>query len=428
MNPISGTFRKKAGYGGSDEFKRDFLKFLTDEKEINELFMVVDEELKMMAKICSRGGMIVGPLLKEMSRLIHTEYILCGESAKDLIDVLRDSMFAATVTGGPLENAANIIYKYENEGRSYYSGALALIGRDEAGEFLDSPICIRTVEIAGNGEAVFRVGATLVRNSDPDSELEETRSKISGIVNSIVNPQQTPPVRMLDRLRNDEDVAELLQMRNQHLSKFWFFSQSGMHIEVAGLEGRKAVIMDNQDDFCYMEKHIMCKMGLSVDVVRNADFNLSDFDGYDLVVIGPGTGNPNDQANPKMGKALAVTRELLQGRRKFMSICLGHQILCRALGIEVFKKKETFQGVPKTIDYFGVPEIAGFYNTFAGRYANGLEQRLNVDVAYDKGSGEIHTIKDRGGNFTGFQFHVESILTQNGYDILKNALLELLAQ
>jgi 2-amino-4-deoxychorismate synthase len=426
MNPISGTFRKKSTYGNSAEFKNDFVKFLNNEKEINELFMVVDEELKMMAKMCDKGGMIVGPMLKEMSKLIHTEYILSGESNKDLIDVLRESMFAATVVGGPLENAASIIYKYETEGRSYYSGALALIGWDEQGEFLDSPICIRTIEINKSGEAVFRVGATLVRNSDPESELEETKSKIGGIVASIGSPVRTAPVRMLDRFRNDEDIAELLQLRNQHLSKFWFFSQSGMHIEVTGLVGKRVVIIDNEDDFCHMQKHIMGKMGITVDVVRFSDFIPENFVDHDLVVIGPGIGDPNDIQSQKMKKIFEVTNEFLRQERKFLSICLGHQILCRALGIEVIKKKETFQGVPKTIDLFGVPEIAGFYNTFAGRFTEGLEAKKNISVSYDHGSGEIHSIKDNGRKFIGFQFHVESILTQNGYDILKNALLELM--
>jgi phenazine biosynthesis protein phzE len=52
MNPISGTFRK-AKYENYTDFKKDFILFLKDQKEINELFMCVDEELKMMSKICS---------------------------------------------------------------------------------------------------------------------------------------------------------------------------------------------------------------------------------------------------------------------------------------------------------------------------------------------------------------------------------------
>ena len=72
-----------------------------DEKEIYELFMVVDEELKMMCDICHEGGQVLGPFLKPMSRLVHTEYLLAGRTDRDPREVLRDTMYAATVTGSP---------------------------------------------------------------------------------------------------------------------------------------------------------------------------------------------------------------------------------------------------------------------------------------------------------------------------------------
>ncbi|MBA2558487.1 MAG: chorismate-binding protein, partial [Propionibacteriales bacterium] len=135
MNPISGTFRVDClrGVGGAAERKRRLLEFLDDEKEIYELFMVVDEELKMMCDICSEGGQILGPYLKAMTHLIHTEYVLAGRTSKDVREVLRSSMFAATVTGSPVENACRLIKKYETEGRGYYAAVAALIGRDADG-------------------------------------------------------------------------------------------------------------------------------------------------------------------------------------------------------------------------------------------------------------------------------------------------------
>ena len=96
MNPISGTFRV-AGHG--DALKERLLDFLADEKEVFELFMVVDEELKMMCDICHEGGQVLGPFLKPMTHLIHTEYLLAGRSDRDHREILRDTMYAATVTG-----------------------------------------------------------------------------------------------------------------------------------------------------------------------------------------------------------------------------------------------------------------------------------------------------------------------------------------
>ena len=152
MNPISGTFRV-GGIGDAGERKARLLEFLADEKEIYELFMVVDEELKMMCDICSEGGQILGPYLKPMTHLIHTEYILAGRTHRDVRDVLRSSMYAATVTGSPVENACRLIAEVRA------AGARLLRGRDgadrprrrRASPTADAPIILRTADVGPTG-------------------------------------------------------------------------------------------------------------------------------------------------------------------------------------------------------------------------------------------------------------------------------------
>ena len=165
MNPISGTFRLR-GLTDQAARKQGLLDFLADEKEIYELFMVVDEELKMMCDICSEGGLVLGPFLKPMTHLVHTEYLLAGRTHRDPREVLRDSMFAATVTGSPVENACRLIARYEPQGRGYYASVLALLGRDADGEpTLDAPILIRTADVdlsgTGAGDRGRHAGARL---------------------------------------------------------------------------------------------------------------------------------------------------------------------------------------------------------------------------------------------------------------------------
>jgi 2-amino-4-deoxychorismate synthase len=128
MNPICGTLPKAAVHG-----KQDLVEFLNDPKEINELFQVVDEELKMMCKICSTGGAVRGPRIREMRALFHTDYELEGISSMDKIDAFRLSMFAATMVGSPLESAARVIARYEPDSRRYYSSALLMLGNDAQG-------------------------------------------------------------------------------------------------------------------------------------------------------------------------------------------------------------------------------------------------------------------------------------------------------
>ncbi|MET0495838.1 MAG: chorismate-binding protein, partial [Actinoplanes sp.] len=125
MNPISGTFR----HDGT----RELVDFLSDRKEIDELYMVLDEELKMMAAVAEHGGQVVGPYLKRMAHLTHTEYLLAGRGSLDVRDVLRATMFAPTVTGSPVENACRVIARHERRGRGYYAGVLALLGHDDDG-------------------------------------------------------------------------------------------------------------------------------------------------------------------------------------------------------------------------------------------------------------------------------------------------------
>lgn len=182
MNPISGTYR----YPPSGPSLPEVMDFLANQKESDELYMVLDEELKMMTRICEPGVHVSGPHLKQMARLAHTEYFIEGETRRDVRDILRETMFAPTVTGSPLENACRVIQNYETGGRGYYSGVLALVGSDASGErTLDSSILIRTADIDDRGRMAIGVGSTLVRHSDPVSEVAETHAKAAGLLAAV---------------------------------------------------------------------------------------------------------------------------------------------------------------------------------------------------------------------------------------------------
>jgi phenazine biosynthesis protein phzE len=195
MNPISGTYR----YPASGPTLHGIIGFLSDTKEKDELYMVVDEELKMMARFCPQGGKVVGPYLKEMSKLAHTEYFIEGRTTEDPRKILRDTLFAPTVTGSPIENACRIIVKHEPEGRRFYGGVIALIGRDAHGQWmLDSSILIRTADINATGQLRIAVGATIVRHSDPMSEAAETRAKGNALLGAIGHQHISVPIEIDD--------------------------------------------------------------------------------------------------------------------------------------------------------------------------------------------------------------------------------------
>ncbi|MFS0883678.1 anthranilate synthase family protein [Aeromicrobium sp. 179-A 4D2 NHS] len=417
MNPISGTFRMR-GLDTHAERKRELLRFLSDEKEIYELFMVVDEELKMMCDLCHEGGLVLGPYLKPMTHLVHTEYLLAGRTDRDPREILRDSMFAATVTGSPVENACRVIKQYEPQGRGYYASVAALLGRDEQGApRLDAPILIRTADVDLEGNLVVTAGATLVRDSDAEYETNETWAKASGILSAFGLVESAPPaVEGFDAFTREDDVLIALGSRNQRLSQFWLSDQSGTP-QVPALTGKRVVVLDGEDDFVNMLSHVFGVMGMTTDVVRHDEWTETALDGHDLVVVGPGPGDPRDGDDPKIANLRAATARLLDRRQPFLAICLGHQTLCHQLGLDLAYKDIVFQGTQSALPVLDRTETVGFYNTFVGRVpASGLPEGVTVQT--DPESGDIHLVA--GPHYRGIQFHAESILTQNGYAILRD--------
>ncbi|MDQ4006712.1 MAG: chorismate-binding protein [Actinomycetota bacterium] len=428
MNPISGTFRLPRGERGRDhltDLKQQLLGFLADDKEIYELFMVVDEELKMMCDICSEGGQVLGPYLKPMTHLIHTEYLLAGRSHRDVRDVLRDSMFAATVTGSPVENACRLIRKYEREGRGYYASVLALLGRDADGApTADAPILIRTGDVSLDGELAVTAGATLVRDSDPAYETEETHAKAGGILTAfgLAQAPDVPREGMRD-LVVDEDVLIALASRNQRLSRFWMTDQSDTGV-VTDLVGRTAVILDGEDDFINMLRHVLTVLGMKVSVVRHDSWQPGCLEGFDLVVVGPGPGDPRDTDHPKIAVLHEAVDALLAGEQRFLAVCLGHQVLCSRLGLPLRYKDIVFQGTQTKVRVLDREENVGFYNTFVARVDEDTALPGGVRVDRDPATGDVHAVA--GPHFRGIQFHAESILSENGYGVIRDLVTELL--
>ncbi|MEV5280181.1 anthranilate synthase family protein [Streptomyces sp. NPDC052811] len=413
MNPISGTYR----YPADGPTPEGLLAFLADRKETDELSMVVDEELKMMCTVGDMGGVVIGPRLKEMAHLAHTEYELRGRSSLDVRDVLRETMFAATVTGSPVQNACRVIERYEPGGRGYYAGALALLGRDAGGaQTLDSPILIRTADISPDGRLKVPVGATLVRHSDPAGEVAETHAKAAGVLAALgVRPARPLTAAVRPRLAEDPRVRAALDARRADLAPFWLRMQD-RPAEPAG----SALVIDGEDTFTAMLAHVLRSAGLSVSVLRYDAPQLRERAlGHEgPVILGPGPGDPSKTADPKMRLLRPLAAQLLRSHRHgLLGVCLGHELIAAELGLEIVRKRVPHQGAQVRIDLFGRPETVGFYNSFVARCEGDVP---GVEVARDASTGEVHAL--RGLGYAGIQFHPESVLTLRGPELVRDLL------
>ncbi|WP_213456510.1 chorismate-binding protein [Rhizomonospora bruguierae] len=422
-NPISGTHRH--GPAGADPDA--LLRFLADRKETDELYMVLDEELKMMATVADRGGQVVGPYVKEMAHLTHTEYLLAGRGSLDVRDVLRETMFAPTVTGSPIENACRVIARHEGTGRRYYSGAVALLGYDGAGrQSLDSAILIRTAELTADGRVRVPVGATMVRHSTPAGEVAETHAKAAGVLTALGLHPAAParPADRPDRLADDPRIAAALAARNTDLARFWLAEREPDALHLPALVGRHVLIVDAEDSFTGMLAHVLRALGPRVTLRPYT--GIGDLTGFDLVVVGPGPGDPRDGADAKMRALRRLVRDLLATRRPALGVCLGHQVLAAHLGLRMHRRTAPYQGLQRDVEMFGSTRRVGFYSTFTAladedEVATGYGR---VRLARDAGDGAVHAL--RGEFFAGVQFHPESVLSRDGVAVLSDLLPALL--
>jgi phenazine biosynthesis protein phzE len=417
MNPISGTWRNGDG---------TLLDFLRDPKEIEELYMVLDEELKMMATVAEHGGQVAGPYLKQMTHLTHTEYLLAGRGSLDVREVLRETMFAPTVTGSPIENACRVIARHEGRGRGYYGGVLALLDHDAEGrQTLDAPILIRTAEISPDGTLRVPVGATLVRHSTAAGEVAETHTKAAGILAALgADTREAVPVR---REAESPEVRAALAARNDGLARFWLDSREPGALTVPALDGRTAVIVDGEDTFTAMLAHQLKALGLAVSVRPWQSVGVVAPDA-DLVVVGPGPGDPDDVTDPKMAALRALTAGLLAAGRPTLGVCLGHEILAVLLGLPLHRRESTYQGLARDVDLFGTVRRVGFYSSFA---ALSPADRIaspygDIEIARDPHDSAVHAL--RGPALAGLQFHPESVLSRDGVAVLAELLPALLPE
>ena len=83
-----------------------------------------------------------------------------------------------------------------------------------------------------------------------------------------------------------------------------------------------------------------------------------------------------------------------------------------------------FQGTQTNVGVLGRRENVGFYNTFVARATADAQPPEGIVVDIDDRTGDVNAIS--GPHYRGVQFHAESILTENGFDLVRELLLSLL--
>ncbi len=184
----------------------------------------------------------------------------------------------------------------------------------------------------------------------------------------------------------------------------------------------KIVIIDNYDSFTYNLSHLVKELGGDVTVWRNDQFELSDIEPFDKIILSPGPGIPSEA-----GLLLDVIRAYA-GRKPILGVCLGHQAIGEAFGGKLTNLSEVFHGVATEgtqlgNDYIfdGLPE-----KIIMGRYHSWVVSRESfpdcLEITAESGEGQIMALRHREFDIHGIQFHPESVLTPEGRTMIDNFL------
>jgi len=393
-SPISGT----VPVGGDPMETAERIKALiSSEKEESELTMCTDVDRNDMARICEPGSVqLIGRrLLERYSRLIHTVDHLEGilNKDRDAVDAILTHMWACTVTGSPKPVAMQTIENMENSPRGWYSGCIGFLWFNG---FISTGMTLRTVHLK-NGEAAVRAGATLLYDSDPETEERETQIKASAFLEATLGSKPSA-----------SEVFDLPQ---------------------TGVE-KTVLFVDNQDSFVHTLASYVRQTGAKVITLRSGfPYKMLDEIVPDLLFISPGPGFPSEQKVPELvGEALA--REI-----PIFGVCLGHQGIAEHFGAKLRTLEHPIHGKSADIIHNGESFYSGLPNPLsAGRYhslyveSDSLPDCLEVTAKTD--AGLIMGLRHKTLPVASVQFHPESILTlkdQTGLRMINKMLGEMTA-
>jgi anthranilate synthase len=377
--PIAGTARRT----GDPLRDADSIRELLDStKEESELTMCTDVDRNDKSRVCVPGSVkVIGRrLIESYAGVFHTVDHVEGvlQPGFDSLDAFLTHMWAVTVIGAPKKAAAQAIEDLEKDARGWYAGAVGMISIN--GD-INTGICIRTIHLK-DGIARYGAGATLLYDSIPALEEEETRMKASSFFRALRAPATAAP----------EIAPEA----------------------VAAGARLKLLLIDNDDCFIHTLANYARQTGAEVVTYRaGIPPEMIDEIAPDLILISPGPGRPTDFGVPGVVKHAALRRFPVFG------VCLGLQGIVEAFGGELGVLDYPMHGKPSIVRHRNEGVFEGLPEEFkVGRYHSLFARRETfpscLEVTAETEDGVIMGVRHRELPIEAVQFHPESILTLEG--------------
>jgi anthranilate synthase len=374
--PISGTVRRSGDPLRDAESIRELLNSAKDE---SELTMCSDVDRNDKSRVCAPGSVkVVGRrMIESYAGLFHTVDHVKGNLMKgfDSLDAFLTHMWAVTMTGAPKRAAAQAIEDLEKTARIWYGGAVGMVGLNGN---INTGMTIRTVHLK-DGVARYSAGATLLYDSDPASEEQETRLKATNFFRAIY----PTAVKKTDEHGTQQRVGE----------------------------GVRLLLVDNDDCFIHTLANYARQTGASVSTYRaNVALEVIDSTKPDVVLISPGPARPADFGVP------TLVQELAKRGIPTFGVCLGLQGMVEAFGGKLDVLDYPMHGKGSEITHDGKGVFEGLPSPFrVGRYHSLYADREALpsclEITAESDDGIIMGIRHRELPIEAVQFHPESILS-----------------
>ena len=188
------------------------------------------------------------------------------------------------------------------------------------------------------------------------------------------------------------------------------------------------LMIDNYDSFTYNVVQYLAELGADVQVYRNDEITVEQIEALqpERLVVSPGPCTPNEA-----GVSMAAIRHFA-GKLPILGICLGHQAIGQVYGGNVIRAGRVMHGKVSPVYHQDTGVFRGLNNPLqATRYhslvidQNTLPDCLEVTAwtRNDDGSiEEIMGVRHKTLPIEGVQFHPESIMTEQGHELLRNFL------
>ncbi len=185
----------------------------------------------------------------------------------------------------------------------------------------------------------------------------------------------------------------------------------------------KILVLDNYDSFTYNLVYIIRELGYGsqMEIFRNDKISLEEVAKYDKILLSPGPGVPADAGiMPALLEKYAESKDIL-------GICLGHQAIGEAFGGGLINLSEVVHGLASEVKVKKDLLFKGIPDTFKiGRYHSWVidEESLSpqLEIIARTPDSQIMGVRHKKHKVRGLQFHPESVLTENGVQMMKNWL------